>query len=138
MLKITPHGYVRVCLARDGEAKTFFVHRLVSIAFIDNPDGKPQVNHINSIRSDNRVINLEWVTSSENVRHKFASGYRLKRGSENAKSRSVYQYDKNGNLIRTFGSIREAERESKIFRAAIRKCSDGAYKHAGGFVWKIN
>ena len=52
--------------ADDGERKNVLVHRLVALHFIDNPKGKPEVNHINHIRDDNRVENLEWVTKSEN------------------------------------------------------------------------
>lgn len=60
-------GYLQIKLiAVNGKRKGELVHRLVALHFIDNPEGKPEVNHINHIRDDNRVENLEWVSKSEN------------------------------------------------------------------------
>lgn len=59
-------GYLRVDLFKDGERKHHKVHRLVAQAFIPNPDGKPQVNHIDGNNQNNSVTNLEWVTDAEN------------------------------------------------------------------------
>ena len=61
--------YRQVILCKNGKKKHYSVHRLVAKAFIPNPKGKPQVNHINGDRLDNRVENLEWCTSQENVLH---------------------------------------------------------------------
>ena len=63
-------GYHRVCLCRDGKPKGFCVHRLVGEAFIPNPDNKPELDHINQDKSDNRIENLRWVTKSENCQNK--------------------------------------------------------------------
>ena len=71
-------GYKRNGLSKDNKQKHYATHRLVATAFIPNPEGKPQVNHINGIKDDNRIENLEWNTASENVIHAFDTGLRTK------------------------------------------------------------
>ena len=63
-------GYERVSLWYNNKANDHRIHRLVAQEFIENKENKPEVNHKNGIRNDNRVINLEWVTGEENVDHK--------------------------------------------------------------------
>ena len=74
ILKLMPRsGYLRVELNQ----KSHSVHRLVLHTFVGLNETKPQVNHINGIKSDNRLINLEWVTQSENIRHAINTGLKI-------------------------------------------------------------
>lgn len=61
-------GYYRVSLRKDKKNKKFFIHRLIALIFIQNPDNKPVVDHINNIKNDNRVENLRWCSVQENTK----------------------------------------------------------------------
>lgn len=78
-------GYIVVSLCKEGKRKDALVHILVAQAFIPNPENKPEVDHINCIRDDNRVENLRWVTRSENCRNPITYAKHLK----NAKTRNI-------------------------------------------------
>ncbi len=72
-------GYVQVCLSNNNKKRKFLLHRLVAASFLDNPENKSEVNHINGIKVDNCLINLEWVTPKENTRHAFEFGLMTER-----------------------------------------------------------
>lgn len=62
-------GYYRVKLTKNNVSKRFMLHRIIAIAFVDNPYNKSVVNHIDHNRKNNSINNLEWCTQSENVLH---------------------------------------------------------------------
>jgi len=79
-------GYMAINLKKDGKRKTERIHRLVAMSFIPNPKGKREVNHINGIKSDSRLKNLEWCTPGENRKHAYSIGL-IKNGSKHHFSR---------------------------------------------------
>lgn len=70
IFKSRPDGYCQITLSNNGKIKVKSIHRLVAEHYIPNPDNKPEVDHINRIRNDNRVENLRWATTSENTCNK--------------------------------------------------------------------
>ena len=67
--RLNYNGYIRCNLKNNGKRYDFAVHRLVAIAFLDNPNNYKYVNHINGIKTDNNVENLEWCTMQQNIIH---------------------------------------------------------------------
>lgn len=127
------NGYLRIAL----KDKKHFVHRLVAEAFIPNTENKPYIDHINTIRSDNRVENLRWVTIKENnnnpltlKKHRNAS-----LGNKNPRHRKVLQYDKYGKFIRKWETITEAETTLNLTHKIHFVCQ-GKGKTCGGYIWK--
>lgn len=118
-------GYCRVCIPYN----SIGVHRLIAEAFLPNPNPNcyTQVNHINEIKSDNRIENLEWCTAKYNMSY----GNRTK----NIK-KQVNQYDLQGNFIKTWDSITLVQETLKIDGSSISKCCKNKIKQAKGFKWK--
>lgn len=67
-------GYPKVSLIKNGVYKMFFIHRLVGLAFISNPENKPFINHIDGVKENFNLSNLEWCTASENMQHAIKTG----------------------------------------------------------------
>jgi len=124
-------GYLYVDLCAGGKRKRHKVHRLVCKAFHENPENKPEVNHINEKASDNRACNLEWCTRKENCNH----GTRTERSAK-TQSKPVGQYTRDGELIKIWPSVRGTERKTGFSHCYISQAANGKCKQAYGFIWK--
>ena len=124
------NGYLRHGLYENNKQKFLLLHRIIATAFIDNPEEKPQVNHIDENKTNNDLSNLEWCTARENAIH----GTRIKRFSEK-NFKKVIQLDLNDNVLNVFESIKQAGQETGVSRSNISSCCNGKLKSAGGFKW---
>lgn len=154
--KKSKSGYLRVGLSVHGKVKMESIHRLVALAFIPNPDNKPTVNHINEIKTDNRVENLEWATNAEQnihgtrieraVKHTnyydrninyaiVASKHDYKR-NDMCNRQFVKVYDTKENHIGDFLSQRLAAKYTNVSPSQVSECVTGKKKSCKGYVFK--
>ena len=136
-------GYLLVGLCKNGKVKNYLIHRLVAEAFLPNPENKPCIDHINTDRTDNRICNLRWVTSKENINNpltidKKSKNAHLKNkfGAENPLSKPILQFSKDGELIKKWNSITDIKRELGINIGNICSCCNGKRNTAGGYIWR--
>lgn len=141
--------YLHIQLCNRFTRKNFSIHRLVALTFLENTENKPCVNHINWIKTDNRIENLEWCTRSENTIHSYRilwnkHWFRLKNISrwkfwkESVRSRIVLQFTKNLEFIKKWDSIVDVEIELWIHHWNISACCNWKRENAWGFIWKYN
>ena len=132
-LRPTPNhnGYLTVNLRTDGKQHLRRVHRLVALAYVPNKEGKPDVNHIDGNKRNNHKTNLEWVTNEENHWHAAKMGL--------LHTTPVDMLDKDGNLVRSFPSLKSAEEYVGAKRpngTGICACLRGAKQTAYGYRWR--
>ena len=128
---ITHRGYYLIGLCKNSIQKFYYVHRLVWISFNGTiPEGL-QVNHINEIKTDNRLENLNLMTAKENMNY----GSRTERSTKN-RSKVVLQFTLEDILIKEYPSTKQVERETGFAQPNISACCKGKLKTAYNFKWR--
>jgi len=133
--------YMIIWLSKNSKKRNYILHRLLLKSFIPNLEYKPQVNHINWIKDDNRLENLEWSTASENLKHSFSILWRnpcmeWKFWKDNHLSKAINQFTLQGNFIKTWNSTMDVERELLINHSNISRCCKWKYKFSWWFIWE--
>ena len=139
-------GYLRISLTNNIEKrKKFYIQRLVAIEFLENPENKPTVNHINRIRTDNRISNLEWSTMSEQNLHKNNNKINY---NKKINIKSIWRLDINTlEKLEKYESTTEAAKWIKNnnltnsicelnLRQSLTNVSNGLTQSAYGYKWK--
>lgn len=131
--RLSKSGYCQVSLKINDTNKfsNRYIHRLVAQYWINNPENKKEVNHKDGNKLNNNVANLEWVTSSENQKHRHSIGI------NKTSQRKIGKFTKEGELIAKYNSIKEAaEVENNGIRISIDNVLQGKRYTLKGFVWK--
>lgn len=125
-------GYMRIGLYKNKQCKRKYVHRIVAEAFIPNPDNKPEVNHINGDKTNNKLDNLEWVTASENSYHAVGLGLKYgPKGEQHGASKLTEQNVLEAKILRAEGWMYSSlSRKYGVTEYAINAAINGkTWKH---------
>ena len=154
---ISNSGYLLVGLYKQQKRDRKLLHRLVAEAFIPNPENKPEIDHINTIKTDNTVFlnedgsinyektNLRWTTRKENINNPLTKTKmqinarkpsKGKYGKKHHRSKPIIQYDKEGNFIKEWDCANDVERVLGISNKHIGSVCLGKRKSCGGYIWK--
>lgn len=143
ILRANPEGggYLQVGLYKDGTMVKRKIHRLVAIAFLDNAQNLPEVNHVDENKRNNTLSNLEWCTRKENENH----GTKRARAAASMDyaalaqklSKRVAQYSTDGTLIKVWDSLKAIHLALGYSQGNISMCCNGKHKNGlYGFVWR--
>ena len=133
----TGKNYFRVCLYKGGVMERPLVHRLVAMAFLPNTEEFEEVNHKDGNKWNNVASNLEWASHKANMQHAFATGLNGRAHLLNNKgSKPVSQFNESMEMIATYPSMHEAERQTGIDQGRISQSARHGFK-AAGYYWKF-
>jgi hypothetical protein len=134
-------GYYHIQLYKNKKPETVAIHVIVARTFLGDSNGK-EINHIDGVKSNNNVSNLEYVTKSENQLHAIKLGLRSKSpmtgrfGADSPTSHTILQYDLNGNFLKMWVGISETARILGVDYNSISCCINGYNKSAYGYMWR--
>lgn len=129
-------GYKKVYLSKNGISKVHYVHRLVALHFIENPNNLPQVNHRDENKTNNCVGNLEWCTREYNQNYGTVTRRRQLSNTNGKLSKPVLQYSLDGTFIKEWKSTMDIKRNLGFCQSYISECCRGKYAYAYGYIWK--
>lgn len=140
--------YLNIVLTSENSWKSVKIHRLVAEAFIPNPDNKPEINHVDGNKQNNRADNLEWVTGSENVKHAISMNPDMIKGmnkyNKYSKPKTVQQFNLDGELMAEYPNCKLASQITGVCQrniysvASQEEYSPGLTRsQAGGFIWRF-
>lgn len=134
---INTKKYLDVELCRCNKSHRYRIHRLVAEHFIPNLEKKPQVNHIDGNKQNNRIDNLEWCTNGENGKHAWDNNLRTKNfGKNNHISKKILQYTPDKKLIKEWDCIKDISRTLGYNYGYIISCCQRKYKLGHNFIWR--
>ena len=129
---VNNHGYVACELRFNNKSKRILVHRIIAEAFIENTHNKPFINHINGIKNDNRIENLEWVTHSENVKHAYDIGIKKSKNGKNHYAAKIVLNLENGIF---YDTLKEAAFFNNINYGTLKSALFFKTKYSKKFIY---
>jgi hypothetical protein len=147
--------YLYVNIYKNGKRCLAYVHRLVAITFIPNPENLSEVDHKDFNKLNNHKDNLQWKSKPDNIKLSFKDGRRsncrtnpnykgsaipllppAKITNRRASTRQIAVYDLGGNLIDIYPSVSDVAEQNNLHKSTIRKVANGRYANAYGYLWK--